>query len=140
MRKLDEIATDLRGLLSAKFQTVRISALQTADQLLTEIQSIHPEKMPGVIIGFDNLKFDGSSMTNTLKLKLILVDQFRSGSDERALSVFQAGSDLLELFPGDGRQINGVWYYPLDCAVSTPDVQYAALAVGLEIKQGSISG
>ena len=138
MRKLNEIAEDLRDLLSSKFQTVRISALQTSHQLLTEIQAINPDKLPGVIIGFDRLNFDGSSMTNTLKLKLILTDQFRSGSDERALSVFQAGSDLLELFPADGRQINGVWYYPADCVASTPDAQYAALSIGLEIKQGSI--
>ncbi len=138
MRKLNEIAGDLRDLLLTKFQTVRISALQTSDQLLEEIQAVNPEKLPCVIIGFDNLKFDGSSMTNTLKLKLILTDQFRSGSDERALSVFQAGSGLLELFPADGREINGVWYYPVDCIAASPDAQYAALSIGLEIKQGSL--
>ena len=138
MRKLNEIAGDLRTLLLTKFQTVRISALQTSDQLLNEIRAINPEKLPGVIIGFNNLKFDGSSMTNTLKLKLILVDQFRAGSDERALSVFQAANNLLELFPADGREINGVWYYPADCIAASPDAQYAALEIGLEIKQGSI--
>lgn len=138
MRKLHEIAGDLRDLLLTKFQTVRISALQNSDQLLTEIQAVNPEKLPGVIIGFHNLKFDGSSVTNTLQLKLILVDQFHAGSDERALSVFQAASGLLELFPADGREINGGWYYPADCIAASPDAQYAALEIGLEIKQGSI--
>lgn len=138
MRKLNEIAGDIRDLLSTEFQTVRISAHQTSEQLLSEIRAVNPDKLPGVIIAPDSWKFEGSSMTNTLKMKLILVDQFRAGSDERALSVFQAGSALMELFPASGREINGVWYYPADCAASTPDAQYAALAIGLEIKQGSM--
>lgn len=137
MRKLNEIAGDLRDLLSSKFQTVRISASQTSGQLLKEIRAINPEKLPGVIIVLNNLKFNGSAMTSTMAVKLILADQFRSGSDERALSVLQAGSSLLDLFPADGREINGVWYYPADCIAASPDAQYAALAVGLEIKQGS---
>lgn len=138
MRKLNEIAGDLRDLIGTKFRTVRISALQTSDQLLKEIRAINPEKLPGVIIVFDSLNFEGMAMTNTGRVTLVLIDQFRSGSDERALSLFQAGSSLMTLFPADGKEINGVWYYPLDCVPATPDSQYAALAVGLEVKQGSV--
>ena len=138
MRKLNEIATDLRGVLTEYFRTVRISAVQTSDQLLKEIKAINPEKLPGVIIVFDNLNFEGMAMTNTGRVTLVLIDQFRSGSDERALSLFQAGSSLMTLFPADGKEINGVWYYPLDCVAASPDSQFAALAVGLEIKQGSV--
>lgn len=138
MRKLNEIATDLRGVLTEYFRTVRISAVQTSDQLLKEIKAINPEKLPGVIIVFDSLNFEGMAMTNTGRVTLVLIDQFRSGSDERALSLFQAGSSLMTLFPADGKEINGVWYYPLDCVSATPDSQYAALAIGLEVKQGSI--
>jgi hypothetical protein len=138
MRKLNEIATDLRGVLTEYFRTVRISAVQTSDQLLKEIKAINPEKLPGVIIIFDNLNFEGMAMTNTGRVTLVLIDQFRSGSDERALSLFQAGSSLMTLFPADGKEINGVYYYPLDCVAASPDSQYAALAIGLEVKQGSI--
>ena len=138
MRKLNEIATDLRGVLTEYFRTVRISSGKTSDQLLKEIKAINPEKLPGVIIAFDSLKFEGMNMTNTGRVTLVLIDQFRSGSDERALSLFQAGSSLMTLFPADGKEINGVYYYPLDCVSATPDSQYAALAVGLEVKQGSI--
>ena len=138
MRKLNEIATDLRGVLTEYFRTVRISAVQTSDQLLKEIKAINPEKLPGVIIVFDNLNFEGMAMTNTGRVTLVLIDQFRSGSDERALSLFQAGSSLMTLFPADGKEINGVWYYPADCVAASPDPQFAALAVGLEIKQGSV--
>ena len=138
MRKLNEIATDLRGVLAEYFRTVRISVLKTPDQLLKEIKAINPEKLPGVIIVFDSLNFEGKNMTNTSRVTLVLIDQFRSGSDERALSLLQAGSNLMTLFPADGKEINGVWYYPLDCVSATPDSQYAALAIGLEVKQGSI--
>ena len=138
MRKLNEIATDLRSVLTEYFRTVRISAVQTSDQLLKEIRAINPEKLPGVIIVFNSLNFEGKNMTNTGRVTLILIDQFRSGSDERALSLLQSGSGLMTLFPADGKEINGVWYYPLDCVSATPDSQYAALAIGLEVKQGSI--
>ena len=138
MRKLNEIATDLRGVLTEYFRTVRISTVHTSDQLLKEIKAINPEKLPGVIIIFDNLNYEGMAMTNTGRVTLVLIDQFRSGSDERALSLVQAGSSLMTLFPADGKEINGVWYYPRDCVSATPDPQYAALAIGLEVKQGSI--
>ena len=138
MRKLNEIASDLRTLLAPEFQTVRISSLQSGDQLLREIKAINPEKLPGVIIVFDSLKYLGMSMTSAARVKLILVDQFRSGSDERAMSVLEAASDLMTLFPPDGKEINGVYYYPQDCVSASPDPQFAAIAIGLEIKQGSI--
>ena len=138
MRKLNEIATDLRDVLVEYFRTVRISALQSGEQLLREIKTISPEKLPGVIIAFDSLKYQGMSMTVVGRVKLILVDQFRADSEQRTLSALQAGSVLAALFPADGREINGVYYYPLDCVSATPDSQYAALAVGLEVKQGSV--
>ena len=138
MRKLNEIAGDLRDLLSSEFQTVRISVSQNHEQRLEEIRAINPDKLPGVIVALDNLKFNGPGMTSALAVNLILVDQFRAGSDDRALSVFQAGAALIELFPADGREINGVWYYPVGCIASSPDAQYAALEIGIEIKQGSI--
>ena len=139
MRKLNEIATDLRGLLLPAFQTVRISALQNSDQLLKEIKAINPDKLPGVIIIFDGLKYQGMDMTVDGQVTLLLVDQFRAGSDDRALSLFQAGSGLMALFPSDGRELNGVWYYPEDCVIaSSQDGQFAALAIGLAVKQGAV--
>lgn len=136
MRKLNEIAGDLQTLLSDYFQTVRISALQTSDQLLKEIRAINPGKLPGVIIVFDNLNFEGMTMTNTAHLTLVLVDQFRAGSDERAMSVFKAASDLAALFPPDGKEVNGTYFYPVDCVASGLDSDHAVIAVGIEVKQG----
>lgn len=138
MRKLNEIATDLKTLLSNDFETVRISALQSSDQLLKEIQAINPEKLPGVIIVFDGLEFDGEAFTNTAKFTLILIDRFKAGSDDRALSVQNAAGRLMLLFPAEGREINCVWYYPDDCVTASPDPHTAAVAVGISAKQGSI--
>ena len=103
MRKLNEIAADLRDLLGTKFQTVRISAMQNSGQLIKEIKAINPEKLPGVIVAFESLEFNGTSMTNTERIKLVLVDQFRAAADQRSLSVFQAAGSLLDLFPADGK-------------------------------------
>ena len=46
MRKLNEIAADLRDLLGTKFQTVRISAMQNSGQLIQEIKAVNPENFP----------------------------------------------------------------------------------------------
>ena len=138
MRKLNEIVTDLKNLLTPDFQTVRISALQTSDQLLKEIQTINPDKLPGVIIVFDSLEFDGAAFTNTAQFTLILIDRFKAGSDDRALSVQNAAGTLMRLFPAEGREINCVWYYPDDCVTASPDPQTTAVAVGISAKQGSI--
>ena len=137
MRKLNEICADLQTMLADHFQTVRISALQTSDQLLREIRAINPERLPGVIVVFDSWNFDGMSMTNTAHLTLVLVDQFRAGSDDRALSAFEAASDLAALFPPDRKEINGTYFYPTDCVAASPDSGYAVIAAGIEIKQGS---
>lgn len=135
MRKLNEIAGDLQTMLGDHFQTVRISALQTSDQLLREIRAINPERLPGVIVVFDSWNFE-PEMTNTAHLTLVLVDQFRAGSDERAMSVFQAASDLAALFPPEGKEVNGTYYYPADCVASGIDSDHAVIAVGIEVKQG----
>ena len=138
MRSLNEIASDLQTLLASGFQTVRISVSQSPAQLLSEIRAINPDSLPGVVIAFDSLDYHGMSMTVVCRVKLILIDQFRAGSDQRALSALQAGSALAALFPADGKEINGVWYYPAGCAPVSPDPQYAALAFSIEVKQGSV--
>ena len=138
MRSLNEIASDLQSLLASGFQTVRISVSQSPAQLLSEIRAINPDSLPGVVIAFDSLKYQGMSMTVVCRVKLILIDQFRAGSDQRALSVLEAASGLMALFPPDGKEINGVYYYPQDSVSASPDPQFAAIAIGLEIKQGSL--
>ena len=54
MRKLHEIAQDLREDLKTVFRTVRISSVQTSDQLLAELKSINPDNLPAAIVVFES--------------------------------------------------------------------------------------
>lgn len=135
-RRLHEVAGDLAALLARHFATVRVSSVQTQDQLLREIKMINPDKLPGVIVIFDSLAFDSPSGVVRQEMTLLLIDAFRAGSEERAASLLRAGAALIDLFPADGMNLNGVWIHPSDCAASTPDPGYSALALGLVCQQG----
>lgn len=136
MAKLHEIAEALRAELAGHFQTVRVSSVQTPEQFTKELKALNPEKLPGVVIVFDSLAFNAEAAVEECHLTLVVVDKFTAGSDERALSVFRAGADLLEIFPPDGRMLGGVYVHPTDCVAASPDAQYAALALGITCKQG----
>lgn len=136
MRKLDEIAEGIRDLLTEDFRTIRISALQTSDQLLKEIRAINPDKLPGVIIVFDRREFASPESIDTAYLTLVLVDQFRAASDERAVSLFREAEKLIERFPPEGMRMgNNVWINPMDVAAASVDPAYAVLAVGIRCRQ-----
>lgn len=136
MAKLHEIVESLRAELSGHFQTVRVSSVQTPEQFTKELKALNPEKLPGVVIVFDNLSLISEEAVEECHLTLVVVDKFVAGSDEKALSVFRAGSDLMDLFPKDGRTLGGVFIHPTDCVAASPDAQYAALALGITCKQG----
>lgn len=129
------IAKALREELAEVFQTVRISAVQTADQFLQELKAIHPDKLPAAVIVFDNMASPASGIRED-HFTVIAVDRFVAGSDDRALSILETGAKLLEIFPADGRELGGVFVHPVDCVTASPDGQLAALAVGLVFKQG----
>lgn len=136
MSKLHEIAEALRGEMADHFQTVRISSVQTPEQFTRELKALNPDRLPGVVIIFDSLLFDSGEAVEECRLTLVVVDRFIAGSDERALSVLRAGAQLIELFPADGRMLGGVFVHPVDCVPASPDAQFAALAMGVNCKQG----
>ena len=55
--KLHEIARELQELLGEHFRTVRVTAIQNADQFLAELTAVNPDKLPGVLVVFDNFQF-----------------------------------------------------------------------------------
>ena len=138
MRPLPDLINALREYLAQRFAAVRISSLQTGDQLLSEIKAINPDKLPGVIIVFDRLDFSDESLTADVDLTLVLVDRFRAGSDDKALSLFQATATLLDMFPADGLDLGGFWISPVDCASGGIDSAYAALALGIRIRLSAV--
>lgn len=136
MSKLHEIASAIKTDLESRFQTVRVSAVQTPEQFTRELKAMNPNKLPGVIIVFDNLNLNSLDGIQEFSFTLVVVDKFTAASDARALSVFKAGADLLDLFPADGRTLCGMHVYPADCVAASPDAEYAALALGIICKQG----
>lgn len=136
MGRLHEIAESLREELAGHYQTVRVSSVQTPEQFLKEIKALNPERLPGVVVIFDDLSVDSGAGVEEYRFTLVVVDRFVAGSDERALSVFRAGEALLDLFPSDGRELGGAFVHPTDCVAASPDAQYAALALGITCKQG----
>ena len=135
--QLHEIAGALKDYLSLYYKTVRISAVQNQEQFTRELKAMNPDRLPGVIIVFDNFLPMSMDAVQEHHLTLVLVDKFTAASDEKALSLFRAAGKLLELFPLEGRMIaDQVFIHPEDCVSASPDSQYAALALGIVCKQG----
>ena len=138
MISLERIATDIAAELQEVFSTVRICAVQTPEQFLTEIRAINPEKLPAVLIVFDGFAFTAESTVREDRLTLVVLDEFRSASDERALELFKLPGKIMEILPPDGRNLNDVWIHPEDCTAGSTVIDYAVLAIGLVCKQSVI--
>lgn len=138
MTTLPAIASALKSELEDHFATVRISAVQTREQFLRELKAVNPDKLPGVIIVFDDFVNNDSTGVGEYRFTLAVIARFTAGSDERALAAFNAAAALMELFPWDGRELGGAFIVPTDCAAASPDAQYAALALGITCKVGLV--
>ena len=137
MTTLHTIAAKLVKLLEEHFDTVRITTVQTSEQMLLELDAINPGKLPAVLIVFDRFALTDGGVMRESSLTLVLIDRFTAQSSERALSVFEALERLFGLFPPHGRELaDGVRVYPADCAAASPARDYACLALGITVKQG----
>lgn len=138
MRKLQEMFADLKAVLEEHFQTVRITAVQSYEQLLAELEAIHPDRLPGVLIVYKSSQFTEQNRVRESTAPLVLIDRFTAGSDEKALSAFQASEALLELFPATGLRLQGVTYFPAAVEVVVVDENHVCFALSLTAKQGSL--
>lgn len=134
--RLHEIALALQELLLKHYQTVRVTAIQNADQFLAELSAVNPDKLPGLLIVFDNFQFVATGTIREDRISLVLIDRFRKGSDDRALRLFESSEKLFELFPPEGRKLGDVFIRPEDCLASSPKADFAAMALGLIVSQG----
>ena len=126
----------LQNILEEHFETVRVSAVQNQDQLLQEIRAINPEKLPGVIIIFDDMLLNSSEGIQEFRFTLVAVAKFTAASSEKAIRAFSCVENLLELFPADGRIIDEMFVIPTDCQSASPAANYAAFALGITAKKG----
>lgn len=137
MQTVKQTAEKLSALLAQKFATVRVSALSNPEQFLHEIRAINPANLPGVIIVYDGGSFSDENTMRTERMTLIVLDRFRSGSDDRALELLAHVDTVLELIPPDGVELNGVHITPEDCNSCSNVVDFAALAIGIVCRQGT---
>ena len=126
----------LQNILEEHFETVRVSAVQNQDQLLQEIRAINPEKLPGVIIIFDDMLLNSSEGIQEFRFTLVAVAKFTAASSEKAIRAFSCVERLLELFPADGRIIDEMFVIPTYCQSASPAANYAAFALGITAKKG----
>ena len=123
--------------LSSQYRSVRITTVQTPEQLFREIKSINPDRLPGVILILDQVQNLSPAGITEVQVSAVIVDRFTADSDSRAVNVLRAADTLLTLYPPAGRQFGAdAWVCPTDAVAATPDPQYAAIAVGLTVKQG----
>ena len=137
MQTVKQTAEKLSALLAQKFATVRVSALSNPEQFLHEIRAINPSNLPGVIIVYDGGSFSDENTMRTERMTLIVLDRFRSGSDDRALELLANVDKVLELIPPDGVALDGVYVTPEDCNSCSNVADFAALAIGIVVRQGN---
>lgn len=134
---LAQVMETFRTELSAHYQSVRITTVQTQEQMLREIRAINPDRLPGVILVLDLVQHLSPAGITEIQVSAVLVDRYTADSDARALGVMRAADTLLALYPPSGRQFGAdAWVCSTDAVAATPDSHYAAIAVGLTVKAG----
>ena len=136
MLKLNEIASELRTLLLPEFLTVRIASGRDPGQVGFELQAMHPDRLPGVIVAFDRFGMTDGGVVRESRFSLILVDRFIAGNEAKALSLFAGCERLYGLFPPHGCGRNGVTFFPAGCAAAESGGEYACMIFEIIAKQG----
>lgn len=135
MRNLQEIAEDVRAHLAETFRTIRFSSAGTTAQLLAEVDAVNESSLPAVVILIDRGQVVDHARKQQLKLKLVLVGRFAAGSDERAISAWASLQALMNLFPADVTEMNGVFYLPVQFCSTGGDPDCACFTFELEAHQ-----
>ena len=137
MRKLDEIAGDIRTRLGTNFPTIRFSTAETSPQLINEIKAMSESRLPAVVAVLGSGEILDNARHQSLKITLVLIDRFVAGSDDKAVSAWINLQTLMDLFPADVTEINGVFYIPRQFYAASGDPKYSCFAFELEAHQGA---
>lgn len=138
MRKLHEMAADIRSLLETKFQAVRLSTAAASPQLINELRAIGTGKLPAVAVIVDQGFLTTSNRVRDDRITLVLIDRFRAGSDEKTLSALAALEELFALFPADVTTVEGVHYLPVRFYSAGVDPAFVCFAYELTARQAII--
>ena len=135
MRDLQSVLRTVRDHVTG-FPTVRVTAVQTQEQLLREIQAISPNSLPGVLIVYDRWSMSESGTIRDVQLTLVVVDRFRAAAEDKAFSAFAAFDRLAALFPADGTDLGGAFALPVDSAAAGLDADLVCIALGVQVRTG----
>ncbi len=136
MRKLHEMATDIRNRLRPVFPVVRFSTAASPAQMLNELKAIGAGKLPAIAAVIDQGKLTDSNCVRDDRVTLLLIDRFHAGSDDKALSAWKSLEDLFRLFPADAMELEGVEYLPVRFYAVQADPGFACFAYELVARQG----
>ncbi len=138
MRKASAIMADLKTRLetSGFFGAVVLSSAQVDDQIQQELRVFGKHMFPAVIVAFEAGELVEAHTVEEFKLKLVVVDIFRPGTDAMALRVFAMIERLRELFPPRGHHENGCFYVPGGISAMSADPMFVCFAQQLTVKQG----
>ena len=135
MRTLQNIAQDVADRCRTRFQTVRLSSVQSSPQLLNELRAMNDSLLPAVVVIMDSGQLTEFCRRQEVKITLVLVDRFVAGSDERTLSGLTQLQRLMDLFPAVATPMNNVQYCPASFYVATADPKYICWAFELQAIQ-----
>lgn len=129
---------DIRDLLAPKFPTVRLSTATLVPQLVNELTAIGADKLPAVVVIIDQGNLIQSNYVRDDRVTLVLIDRFRAGSDDKALSALEAVEKLFALFPADVTTIEDVNYLPQRFYSAGVDPNFVCLAYELTARHGLV--
>ncbi len=116
MRTLEEIADDLKTLLTEKVRSVHFipgKAMPEDPEGNGDLRALSGSSLPAAILLPEEGGYRNGNTVRTWKIRLLLVDSFTAGGDPRASSVWNLAEQVRALFPDSGRTIQGVFYLPV---------------------------
>ncbi len=133
--KLQEVVSVIADGLRPSFRTVRVSSMQNSAHFLAELKAVNPDKLPGVLVVFDDIDFNGETVCAETRLSLILIDRFHADSEDRANKLFAAADNLMACFPLLGRKFGEAFVTPEDVQSASIDPLFSAIVLGIRIQQ-----
>lgn len=131
MRKLEDIAEDLKTILTEKVRSVHFipgKTLPEDSEGNGDLRALGGGSLPAAILLPEEGGYRNGNAVRTQKIRLLLVDSFTAGGDSRASSVWSLAEQVRSLFPDSGRMIQDVFYLPVSAGPAA-GVSFAGHAV-----------
>ena len=140
MRTLEDIASDLKTILTGKVRSVHFipgTTMPEDSEGNGDLRALSGSSLPAAILLPEEGGYRNGNTVRTQKIRLLLVDSFTAGGDSRASSVWSLAEQVRLLFPDSGRMIQGVFYLPVSAgpAEGVLFAGHAVYEIGLLLQQ-----